>query len=229
MFKFFEKKAKDTPDELLAKVQKYADEVEIVDDISAFRNAAVDAVAAYNSMKLEAQEEPDEVLFTTLMPFSEYYAKSIAAAAYKCANLRAANMKVWFHITGFTGNAHQSFDRSTYYFDADRRESSIHVTKNLFVEDISYAFQEELDEWKYFYMLANWLPEQLKKIGLDVVPEERYSYVKGSSATWDDEMESITFIVSWADDDFAEHLSKLYDVSQADAYKAGVPLEDIVA
>lgn len=225
MFDFLKKKSRETPDKLLDKVQMYADNVEVVDDISTFRIATIDAVAEYNSMKLDARESRNDELFQVLMPFSEYFLKKTLADAFACAKRRVSNMPLWMHISGF--------DDKEKYYDTycalDRNEATIHITKSIKVEDVSYTFPEEIMEWQYFYMLVEWLPEQLRKYGLDVQPKLRYGYASSDNGGWDDAMESITFIVSWADDGFEEHLSKVCDVSQADAYKAGVPLEDIVA
>lgn len=214
-------------DLLLDKVKAYADKVEVVDDIAVLKNATVDAVAAHNSMKLDARENPDVELFEMLSPFSEYYLKKTSAFAFECANHRATSMELWMHISGFD-EYKRTYD--TFYSNIERGDCSLHIEKKMRIEDVEYEFSRELHEWQYFYMLVDWISEKLREKGFSVVPKTNWRSTAGEIPEgWDGEMTSITFIVGWADPELEEHISKLNDLSQADAYKAGVPIEDIVA
>lgn len=206
-------------DDLMSKVRAYVDDMPDMTDVSEFRAATAKAIAAHNEMKLDARTNCDQELFDLLLPFSEYFLKSITASAFRAAENKATEVELTIRCGEL-----KKYSVSNFHYSDDRQVLSVAVLPYLVVNDVKYEFQEEKKQWQYFYQLARWLEHELEGKGFSLSPIALFGHADG----WSSAKDSVMFRLRWGDDVFVDAVKKFDDVSQVEAYLAGVPIEDIV-
>lgn len=212
---------KDSPEQLLAKVDRYASDIKTCDGVEEIRRATVRSIARHNEMKTEAFENPNPETFETLMPFARYFANKTKEAAETVAEDRSTEMELWMRCD----DHQQEYRHENFSLLMERSSCHVAIYPTMKVKDVVYAFSDAKAQWEFFYELVQWLPEQLREFGFEVFPNATYGRVDG----WGPNRESITLTVRWGNDNFIKACEKLCDTAQAQAFIDGVPLEDVVA
>lgn len=210
-----------SPEELLAKVDRYASDVKTCDGVDEIRRATVRSIAEHNEMKTEAYDNPDPKTFETLMPFARYFANKTKEAAETVAGDRAVEMELWMRCD----DHQQEYLRENFSLLMDRSSCHVSIYPTMQVKDVKYQFADAKSQWEFFYQLVEWLPKHLREFGFEVAPSAAYNRING----WGPNKDSMMLTIRWGDDNFVNACEKLCDTAQAQAFIDGVPLEDVVA